>query len=172
MGITANNVYQKPNTQIKYSLKTILKVFINKKASTATSEENWFLPAAEIPPVPQSIQSEAEFIDQDQIFVSKRSQRVNSAKELNDKTSAELLRRCTEPQRSTKAPTELKYLCKTFNTEYTHVSFFIEPPKGQEAIKSVLIVIGDLLSDLTSSFFYIYFCRRWVRGWLLFDHQL
>ena len=31
-------------------------------------------------------------------------------------------------------------------------SFFIEPPKGQEAIKSVLIVIGDLLSDLTSSF--------------------
>ena len=30
-------------------------------------------------------------------------------------------------------------------------SFFIEPPKGQEAIKSVLIVIGDLLSDLTSS---------------------
>ena len=41
--------------------------------------------ATTTPPVPQSIQSEAEFIDQDQIFVSKRSQRVNSSKELNEK---------------------------------------------------------------------------------------
>ena len=38
-----------------------------------------------MPPVPQSIQSEAEFIDQDQIFVSKCSQRGNFAKEMNDK---------------------------------------------------------------------------------------
>ena len=38
-----------------------------------------------MPPVPQSIQSEAKFIDQDQIFVSKRSQRGKSAKEINDK---------------------------------------------------------------------------------------
>ena len=71
-----------------------------------------------------------------------------------------------------KLPPSLNLYVKTFNTEYTHVSFFIEPPKGQEAIKSVLILIRDLLSDLTSSFFYIYLCRRWVRGWLLIDHKL
>ena len=41
--------------------------------------------ATTMPPVPQIIQSEAEFIDQDHIFVSKHSQRGNSAKEINDK---------------------------------------------------------------------------------------
>ena len=92
---------------------------------------------------------------------------VNSVKKLNDKISVELLWHHTEPQRSKRAPIELKSLCKSFNTEDAYVSYFIEPPKGREAIKSVLIIFGDILSDLTFSFFYIYLCSRWVSGWLL-----
>ena len=63
VGITAKNVYQKPNPRFKTQFKEDIKGFINRKASTTTFEENWFLPATEMPPVPQSIQSGDEFID-------------------------------------------------------------------------------------------------------------
>ena len=144
-----------------------MKFFIDKKPSTATNWGKLIPLATTMPPVPQSIHIRGRSYWSRSDICLKRSQRVNSFKELNDKTSAELLWHHTEPQRSKRAPTELKSLCKSFNTEDTYVSFFIKPPKGQEAIKSVLIVIGDLLSDLTSSLFYIYYCRRWVRGWLI-----
>ena len=55
-------------------------------------------------------------------------------------TSAELLRHHTEPQSQQKLPQSLNIYVKSFNTENMYVSFFIEPLKGQEVIKSVLIV--------------------------------
>ena len=85
VAITAKNFYQKPNPWFKTQFKENLKCFINRKPSTATNWGKLIPLATTTPPVPQSIQSEAEFIDQDKIFVSKRSQRVNSTKELNDR---------------------------------------------------------------------------------------
>ena len=59
----AKNVYQKPNPWFKTQFKENMKGFINRSTSTATSEANWFLPATKMPPVPQSMKSEAEVID-------------------------------------------------------------------------------------------------------------
>ena len=56
--------------QIKTQLKENLKCFIDRKPSTTTNWGKLIPLATTTPPVPQSIQSEAEFIDQDQIFVS------------------------------------------------------------------------------------------------------
>ena len=70
MGITAKTVIKILIPNLKHSLKENLKCFIRQKASTATSEANWFLLATTVPPVPQSIQMRAEVIDQDQIFAS------------------------------------------------------------------------------------------------------
>ena len=94
-----------------------------------------------MPPVPQSIQSEAEFIDQDQILSQRRSQRGNSAKELNNKHLQSYFDVTQSLKGQQKLPQSLNIYVKSFNIEDMYVSFFIEPLKGQEAIKSVLIVV-------------------------------
>ena len=62
--------------QIKTQLKKIMSVLSDRKASTTTSKENWFLPTTTKPPVPQIIQIEAEIIDQDHIFSSAQPEKL------------------------------------------------------------------------------------------------
>ena len=60
--------------------------------------------------MPQNIQSEAEFIDQDQIFVSKRSQRGNSAKEINEKHMQSYFDATQSLKGQQKLPPSLKFM--------------------------------------------------------------
>ena len=70
MGITAKNDYQKPNPQNENTVKETSSVLSNRQASTASTEENWFLLATTVPLVATSIQIEAEVIDKTKIFSS------------------------------------------------------------------------------------------------------
>ena len=87
-----------------------------------------------MPPVPQSIQSEAEVIDQDKKPALPHSQMINSANKLMKKYQQSNFDITQSLKGQKELPPSLNYLCKSFNTEDTYVSFFIEPPKGQEAI--------------------------------------
>ena len=62
--------YQKPNPPNWNTIKENHKCLSDRNAFTTTSEANWFLLATTKPPMPQSIQTEAEVMDQNKIFAS------------------------------------------------------------------------------------------------------
>ena len=167
MGITAKNVYQKPNPWLKTQLKENHRCFSDRK-----------------PPPPHLRQIDSSQLLKRHLCLKVLNQRPNLligisiclktqpksylCKEIQCKKYLQNNLDITQSLKGQKElPSSLNLYVNHLIQEDTYVRIFIKPHKGQEAIKSVLIVIGDILSDLTSSFFYIYFCRRWVRGWLM-----
>ena len=145
MRITAKIDYQKPNPQLKHSQQK------NHKISSDRKPPPPHLRQIDSSQLPQSHLCLKAFKQRPNLLIKirylpQRSQTVDSArKNLMQKYQQSYYNMTQSLKSQQRLPPSLIHKCKSINTDRTSVNFFIEPLKGWEAIKTVLIILGDIL---------------------------